>query len=146
MYYSLYTSYEYYENNYIIENRDKIIYENINIMCLICLDYSNWNNSVKNMKEFEDINSSCNCNPYFHKTCLMKWINITSSCPICKNSICLIVQQHNYNNYCNNIFDPFALANFIEYSNFALKIFQIIYLAILINLSYKSLYAITTSN
>ena len=158
MYYSLYTSYEYYENNYIIENTDKIIYKNNNNECLICLDYSICNDSVKNMKEFEELYSSCNCNPYFHKRCLMKWINISSSCPICKNNIRFIVLQHNNNNYnnnnynnnnynnnYNNIFDPFALAYFIEYSNIVLKIFQILYLVILIQLFYISLYAIITS-
>ena len=109
MYYTLYTSNEFYEDTHISDP------DNI---CLICWNSSNCNNVVTNMKDFTDIYSSCKCNPYFHKDCLITWVNITPICPICKKYI--FVNQNNNNNYNHIFMEQFAFL--IIFFNFLFRI------------------------
>jgi hypothetical protein len=65
--------------------------------CGICLNTEKYSTIFK-LKDI--VNNSCLCNTYFHKECLVKWINKNNSCPICRKNI-----QINFNNYyelCNN--------------------------------------------
>jgi hypothetical protein len=61
-----------------------------NDLCLICLDTSTTNNNLIKMKSLISyllFSKHCSCNGIFHYNCLLKWINITNSCPICRNPI-----------------------------------------------------------
>ena len=107
MYYTLYTSNEFYEDTHISDT------DNI---CLICWNSSNYNNAVTNMKDFTEIYSECKCNPYFHKDCLITWVNISPICPICKKYIS--INQNNKYNY--TFVEQFAF--FIILFNFVCRV------------------------
>ena len=96
MYGTIYTSSEYYDcyqynpiinhnknnnnNNNIISNNMEIITNN---ECIICWLPSTENTQVKCMKEHSFFVSNCDCNTFFHDTCLNKWLETKSTCPIC---------------------------------------------------------------
>jgi len=119
MYYTLYTSSEYepYCNN--IET-DK--------QCLICLLPSKKNDVIKKMKDFSNLYIICDCNPTFHYTCLEYWINIHSSCPICRKQIII----NNLINNIKNVINP--VTHFIFYCNFNIFTLRIIIIFLTINI------------
>lgn len=94
MYDTLYIYFEYYLYNPIINYNNKnknIINNNIEIItnneCLICWLPSTVNTQVKCMKEHSFLVSKCDCNTFFHATCLHKWLETKSTCPICRIKI-----------------------------------------------------------
>jgi len=91
MYYTLYTSSDYYEDQ-SIEN--DLIEDKTNKICLICWLPPKTDNPIKNMKNFSFMICSCNCNPLFHHNCLKDWVDKSLSCPICRNKITIILEQH----------------------------------------------------
>ena len=70
-------------NNSYINSINEYEYE-----CLICLEIKN-NNNEKSIKlnDLEICEKQCECNGWFHKSCLDSWFVIKFSCPICRNSI-----------------------------------------------------------
>jgi hypothetical protein len=82
------------------------MYKSSKKICLICLISSNKKMPVKNMKEYTQFTTNCNCNALFHNDCLTTWFNKSLSCPIClkpilKNATTNICINYNHNN--NNI-------------------------------------------
>ena len=75
-------------NNYDIENNE----------CCICLN-TEYESSIYRLKDV--ISTNCLCNGYFHKECLVKWLNKKNSCPICR-SIIPIQFNNYYDLYDNN--------------------------------------------
>ena len=80
-------------NNYINSN----INEN---ECLICLEVKN-NNNEKTIKlnDLASCEKRCECNGWFHKSCLDTWFIIKFSCPICRISIDSFNPQHQIHYY-----------------------------------------------
>ena len=92
MYGIIYTSDQYYDNN---TQLDPLIESNKE--CIICWLTSSEVTHVKCMKNHFFFVSSCNCNAYIHDTCLQKWINKQSSCPICRTKIFVnIIENKDY--------------------------------------------------
>ena len=56
-------------------------------LCLICWQPTEKNNIIKKLSHFSDVSVSCKCNPYIHQLCLINWISINNSCPICRTKI-----------------------------------------------------------
>lgn len=92
MYYSLYTSSDFYEED------DSLKEDNVKI-CLICWLPNNNTDLVKNMKQFAYILTTCDCNALFHDKCLKTWIENSQSCPICRKQLAI----RNIYNFNNNI-------------------------------------------
>ena len=97
MYGTIYTSSEYYDyyqynpiinyNNNNTNNNNNNIATITNNECIICWLPSTENTQVKCMKEHSFFVSKCNCNTFFHDTCLNKWLETKSTCPICCTKI-----------------------------------------------------------
>ena len=62
---------------------DDLIYNDE--ICLICWEPHTTNNYIYKMKTI--ISKSCTCNGKFHHDCLLKWIDMSQSCPICRIKI-----------------------------------------------------------
>lgn len=94
-----------------------------NKQCMICWDYSNKNNVIRQMQNFSYTNIDCKCNPTLHYTCLETWIDKTSSCPICRKKImCNKLQLTKNNNkyftfFCDLITCTFCVSNIIIITN-----------------------------
>jgi hypothetical protein len=102
-----------------------------NDLCIICWEPSITNNNLIKMKStlsYLLFSKDCSCNGIFHYNCLLKWINTTNSCPICRKPI-----QKNVVTL-NNKSQIFRFINFT--SNNAYKIFKIIFLFILLKTMY----------
>jgi hypothetical protein len=120
MYYFLYTSSDYYEDSLY---KDQVEDSNI---CLICLIPDIDKNPIKNMKEFSNIITTCNCKPFIHDKCLIQWLDNSSTCPICRKHVSTIKNLPNYTilkyfffyiffyNYTSTLFQ---IANFISLIN-----------------------------
>ena len=56
--------------------------------CLICLEVNN-NNNEKTIKlnDLASCEKLCECNGWFHKSCLDNWFIIKFTCPICRTHI-----------------------------------------------------------
>jgi hypothetical protein len=78
-------------NHYDDDNIDIYIdRHNDTDMCLICWEPSTTNNNICKMTSSVFnlyFYKSCTCNASFHHPCLLKWINKTNSCPICRSKI-----------------------------------------------------------
>ena len=73
--------------------------ENKNDLCLICWDPSATNNNLIKMKttlSYLLFSKDCSCNGIFHCNCLLKWINSTNSCPICRKPIEKNINEENF--------------------------------------------------
>ena len=58
--------------------------------CLICLESSTTNNHICKMKILllsYFYYKPCKCDGLFHHDCLLKWIYVSKSCPICRSVI-----------------------------------------------------------
>jgi hypothetical protein len=93
------------------EGKIEMLYENILVHnaepdCLICLESSQQTNKLIKMKDFVLVDSSnCKCNGNFHNKCLLDWINVSKSCPICRSIITININllkqmnlKYKYNN------------------------------------------------
>ena len=57
--------------------------------CLICWEPHTTNNYIYKMKTiiFSYYSTSCTCNGKFHHDCLLQWIDMSHTCPICRIKI-----------------------------------------------------------
>jgi hypothetical protein len=55
--------------------------------CLICLEIKNNNEKTTKLNDLEICEKHCECDGWFHKSCLNSWFIIKFSCPICRNQI-----------------------------------------------------------
>ena len=151
MYFTLYSSSDYYEhksyeelmnleliNEKLIKQeliKQELIYEEYltKQSCLICLTPPNKDNPIQKIKDLTYIVSICKCNPELHISCLTEWINQTSSCPICRTKI--IIQQEQQPNKYKKVF-----AVFLIFFNFATSIFRVTTLISTINLFFLCFY------
>jgi len=85
---------------------ENIIVHNSEPDCLICFESSQQTNKLIKMKDFVMVDSSyCKCNGNFHIKCLLDWINVSKSCPICRSIITIdinLLKQMNLNYKYNN--------------------------------------------
>ena len=85
---------------------ENIIVHNSEPDCLICFESSQQTNKLIKMKDFVLVDSShCKCNGNFHIKCLLDWINVSKSCPICRSIITIDINllkqmnlKYKYNN------------------------------------------------
>ena len=85
---------------------ENIIVHNSEPDCLICFESSQQTNKLIKMKDFVLVDSShCKCNGNFHIKCLLDWINVSKSCPICRSIITININllkqmnlKYKYNN------------------------------------------------
>lgn len=66
--------------------------------CLICLETSNNLNEINKMQLHTTFTTTCNCNCFFHNTCLFHWVNTRKSCPICHKNMQINIILHSNNN------------------------------------------------
>ena len=128
-----FTTFNHYDE--IDENKN----ENENDLCLICWDSSTTNNNLIKMKSVLSyllFSKVCSCNGIFHYNCLLKWINTTNSCPICRKPIEDGSNEENVVTL-NNKSQIFRFINFTN--NNAYKIFKYIFYFIFL----KTMYDIT---
>lgn len=107
-----------------------------NELCIICLDPSITNNNLIKMKSLISyllFSKDCCCNGIFHYNCLLKWINTTNSCPICRKPIETDINEENIV-ILNNKSQLFRFINFTN--NNAYKIFKFIFLFIFFKTMY----------
>jgi hypothetical protein len=58
--------------------------------CIICLETTATNNPICKLKILIPAHfyyKSCHCDGLFHSDCLLKWIYVSKSCPICRIAI-----------------------------------------------------------
>lgn len=122
MYYTIYTSSDYYDEKEKEKNNSLKEYDG-NI-CLICLLPDKHKDLVQNMKQFSYILSTCDCNALFHSNCLETWIVKSQSCPICRIQL---TYTFNYNFKFDNLIKIFV-------DNYTNAYFQIINFISIINL------------
>jgi len=113
-----------------------------NDLCLICWDPSTTNNKLIKMNpviSYLLFYKHCSCNGIFHYDCLLKWINATNSCPICRKSIERDINEENVValNYNSQIF------RFIHFTNNNVyKIFKYIFLFFILKTIYDIVFYI----
>ena len=56
-------------------------------MCLICLEPCEETNKLFKMKDIPFLNAHCKCNGDIHVNCLVKWTNVSKTCPICRKQL-----------------------------------------------------------
>lgn len=85
MYFSTYSVYDEQDN----------VYKHTENECLICLNTKD--NEI--LIEFKELykNYDCNCNGFYHKSCLLEWFKKSFSCPICRKSI---INEYSYLSNC----------------------------------------------
>ena len=86
MYYTLYTSSDYYEEDDVLKEDESLKEDDVKI-CLICWLPNKNNDLVQNMKQISYILTTCDCDALFHSNCLQAWITNSSSCPICRKEL-----------------------------------------------------------
>jgi hypothetical protein len=104
-----------------------------NELCIICLDPSITNNNLIKMRALLSyllFSKDCYCNGIFHYNCLLKWINTTNSCPICRKPI---IHEENVVTL-NNKSQIFRFINFTN--NHAYKIFKYFFLFLVLKTIY----------
>jgi hypothetical protein len=142
MYYSLYTSSDYFNNHSYEENKDidinqfEVEEDGTNKICLICWLPPQKNNLIKKLQDIPYIITICNCNPEFHDNCLTDWIYKTSSCPICRKKIKINSHTHLSNKYKKGI------TYFIIIFNVTTNFFRIATLVSLCNILCMCIYDI----
>jgi len=75
---------------------DENVYIEKDTQCMICLEACT--DSEKVIKMARLLRSlffvqPCSCNGYFHFDCLLKWLHVTRSCPICRSLINIKVNK-----------------------------------------------------
>ena len=79
-----------------IDNEEKKKEETL---CFICLELAQPTNKIIKMKELLLFNSDCACNSEGHIKCLFDWVNISKSCPICREEIIINIPIYNEMEY-----------------------------------------------
>ena len=99
MFYILYTSSEYYETNKF--NMVSKVSEPEEKACIVCWmpSLNDNDNELHSLKEFKEYIVNCSCNVSIHKKCLYKWLQNSSTCPICRKSIIYNILYDRTNNY-----------------------------------------------
>jgi hypothetical protein len=113
-----------------------------NELCLICWDTSTTNNKLIKMNpviSYLLFSKHCSCNGIFHYNCLLKWIDTTNSCPICRKSIERDINEENVVTL-NNKSQIFRFINFTN--NNAYKIFKYICYFIFLKTMYDIIFDI----
>jgi hypothetical protein len=97
---------KYKKNNIIVlnsvpqETLDSVPLETLDPdMCLICLEPCEETNKLFKMKDIPFLNSHCKCNGNLHVNCLVKWTNVSKTCPICRKQLTInldILKQVNH--------------------------------------------------
>jgi hypothetical protein len=121
-------------NHYDDDNIDIYKENDLIDICLICWEPSTTNNEICKMKSLRFyfyFYKSCACNGSFHHMCLMKWINKTNSCPICR----IKIENHINDNDNENL--PLTF-NILKY----LKIFKYICIILFIRILYDIIFEI----
>jgi hypothetical protein len=140
MYYTLYTSSDYYE-----EDDNSLKEDNVKI-CLICWLPNKNKDLVQNMKNFSYILTTCDCNALFHSNCLKTWISNSHSCPICRKQLTITTTVYNFQNHIKFFFFFFIfhyisaflqIIHVISIVNLFLLYFYIIYIILLFNKNFN---------
>ena len=116
--------------------------ENTNELCLMCWDPSTTNNKLIKMNpviSYLLFSKLCSCNGIFHYNCLLKWIDTTNSCPICRKPIERDLDEENVVTL-NNKSQIFRFINFTN--NNAYKIFKYIFYFIFLKMVYNIVFDI----
>jgi hypothetical protein len=111
-----------------------------NELCIICLDPPITNNNLIKMRTVLThllFSKDCSCNGIFHYNCLLKWINTTNSCPICRKPIVKNIHEENVVTL-NNKSQIFRFINFTN--NNAYKIFKYFFLFLVLKTIYDIIY------
>ena len=119
-----FTTFNHYDDD---DNIDIYKENDVFDLCLICWDNNNNICKMKALLYSSIYYTSCTCNGNFHHTCLMKWINKTNSCPICR------IKLKNRINYNENI--PLTF-NILKY----LKLFKYICIILFIRMLYDIMF------
>ena len=85
-----FTTFNHYDDDNIDIYNDKRNDNDLIDLCLICWEPSTPKNEICKMKSFGFyfyFYKPCTCDGSFHHLCLLKWINKTKSCPICRIKI-----------------------------------------------------------
>ena len=61
-------------------------YENEKTICFICYEIKYEQTITLNLQN--DYIKNCYCNGWIHDTCLNKWYDKSSKCPICRKNVC----------------------------------------------------------
>ena len=90
---------------YFSSSDEEITNEEDTDICLICWLPSENNNIIKELSSHSYIIKICNCNPKIHTDCLNKWIGQNPSCPICRKTLTICINEVNddYNNILTNM-------------------------------------------
>jgi len=78
------------------DNKDKTQEESV---CFICWGTSEPTNKIIKIKELILFNSGCDCNSEIHTNCLLDWVNVSKSCPICREEITINIDIYNEIDY-----------------------------------------------
>ena len=81
----------------VIKHLDSDVVETLNLdlvtkpldpdLCLICLEIDQETNKLFKMKDIAFLNSECKCNSNLHVNCLVNWLNVSKTCPICRKEL-----------------------------------------------------------
>lgn len=121
-----FTTFNHYDDDNI-DIYNNIYSDGVDDTCLICWDPSTPNNKICKMTSFGFyfyFYKSCTCNGSFHPSCLLQWINITNSCPICRIKI---ENHHNSNQKLPLTFNILKIFKYICIMLFAKIIYDIIF-------------------
>ena len=119
MYFSVFSSSEYY-SEHDISNDISIDEDDV---CLICWLPEEEQNEIKLLSDFSHIKLNCKCKPKLHSTCINDWINKSTTCPICRTKLNIIIFTTNHENIISNFYIicisyTAQLLKFISYVSF----------------------------
>lgn len=101
MYFSVFSSSEYYSNDDINNNHISIKEDDL---CLICWLPQEEQNEIKILSDFSHIKPNCKCKPKLHSTCINNWIKKSPTCPICRTKMNIIIFTTNPENILINYY------------------------------------------
>lgn len=128
MYFSTFSSSEYYSD----EDIDSNLLAKEDEICLICWLPEEDKNQIKILSDFKHIKLTCKCKPKLHTRCINEWIQKTTSCPICRTKINIIVFSANDNNILHNCYSTcivyfFRIIYYISFIHFLFMFYYNIY-------------------
>lgn len=116
------------------------MHNNEDELCLICWLPTYENKNIEILPAFSHIKPRCNCKPKLHLECIDKWVNKTSSCPVCRTKLYINIYTYdnlNFNNFCivcqTFINDYIHIIHYFSIANlFFLFLFNTYYISIYI--------------